>query len=101
MESVAEIAAGGYLHLAKWPFALRHMCGLTGHLTNLPFLSRQADASDGAEPANRLSADKASTILFILSSLGTGSADDRRARRNGKCRGDYKWRGGGPLGGGS
>src|SRR4051794_10371305 len=41
---------------AKWPLALRHVFGLAGHLTNLPLASLHGEASDGAEPASRLSA---------------------------------------------
>src|SRR5205807_1356606 len=44
-----------YLHLAKWPFALRQVlgfAGLVGHFMNLPFASLHGAASDGAEPAN-------------------------------------------------
>ena len=59
-------------HLMKWPWPLRHTLGLaTGHLTNLPLASLHGAASDGAEPASRLSAANANTIVFILSSLGT------------------------------
>src|SRR5206468_9851907 len=69
-----------YLHLAKWPFALRHVlgfAGLVGHFMNLPLASLQGAASDGAEPANRLSAVNAKTNFFMLSSLGTGKGEHR------------------------
>src|SRR5439155_10394320 len=55
--------------------------GFAGHLTNLPLASLQGAAIDGAEPAIRLSAVNANTSFFILSSLGTGSAEHRRVDR--------------------
>src|SRR4051794_9115187 len=52
--------AQAYLHFMKWPLALRHILGLAGHLTNLPFLSLHGAAITGAEaPAIRLNADNA------------------------------------------
>src|SRR6476619_5386525 len=60
-------SSAGYLwHFMKWPLASRHIFGLAGHLTNLPFLSLHGAASAGADaPAIRLNADKASTNFFI------------------------------------
>src|SRR4029079_11842881 len=52
------------------------------HLTNLPCLSLHGEASDGAEPASRLSAASAKTSFFMILSLGTGSGHHRRCARH-------------------
>src|SRR4051794_12821277 len=77
-----------YLHFMKWPLALRHTFGLAGHLTNLPFLSLHGAASDGVEPASRLSAVRANTnflMIFPPSALGTDSISAAARKRHYKA----------------
>src|SRR5438128_1711748 len=94
-----------YLHLAKWPWALRHSCGLaaghlmkwplalrqtfgltTGHLMNLPLASLHGAASDGAEPATRLSAVNANTNFFMsFLPRHLGAWENRRSHPSCRC----------------